>query len=134
MSINENIKNFRTFRDISQQQLADYLGVSKASVSNWERAASIPDADSCGKICKMLKVTPNELFGWEKCKEYEAWKTKVVESTERLNQIYQKINDMKKEAEAIEKDIASLDKIEEQSSFEIIKNIGKSEYDPFMDD
>lgn len=69
-NIGENIKNFRTFRGIKQQELADMLDRTKSVISNWERGANSPDVEICEKLCKILRVTPNELFGWEQNPEY----------------------------------------------------------------
>lgn len=71
--INENIRNYRTFRGIKQQELADMLGKSKSVISNWERGENSPDVEICAQLCKILKITPNELFGWQRNKEYEQW-------------------------------------------------------------
>lgn len=73
MKLNENIKNFRTFRGIKQQELADALGRSKSVISNWERGENSPDLESCEKMCRIFGVTPNELFGWDDNKEYMEW-------------------------------------------------------------
>lgn len=70
-SIGERINNFRTWRGITQQGLADYLCKSKSVISNWEHGTTSPDVDSCVGICRLLNVTPNELLGWEKNKDYE---------------------------------------------------------------
>lgn len=108
MKLGENIKNFRTFRRITQQELADYLGKSKSVISNWERGENSPDVDSCEKICKLLRVTPNELFGWEKCKEYEAWRIKVQESAEKIQILKNKVSKMLSEINELEKQQSAL--------------------------
>lgn len=102
MNINENIKNFRTFRGIRQQDLADMLGRSKSVISNWERGENSPDLDSCEKLCKILRVTPNQLFGWEKNEEYEA-------HAKRLNDIKAQIADLQRTKEDIDKQISNLE-------------------------
>ena len=38
-----NIIRLRHERKITQEELADFLGVTKASVSKWENAQSTPD-------------------------------------------------------------------------------------------
>lgn len=101
--INENIKNFRTFRGIKQQDLADALNRSKSVISNWERGENSPDIDTCEKLCKILKVTPNELFGWEVCREYEQWKKEAYQlETELAEMVHQK-RDMELRIQAYQK-------------------------------
>lgn len=41
LSIGENIKHFRKSRDITQERLAEMLGVSCQSVSRWESGVSL---------------------------------------------------------------------------------------------
>ena len=86
-TISENIKNFRTFRGIKQQELADRLGKSKSVISNWERGENSPDVESCAQLCKILDVTPNELFGWEMNLEYDRWLEDQAEIIIEMNKI-----------------------------------------------
>lgn len=55
MKISDNIKNFRIFRNIKQQELADALGKSKSVISNWERGENAPDVESCQKLCQKIQ-------------------------------------------------------------------------------
>jgi len=98
MKLNENIRNFRKFRGIKQQELADALGRTKSVISNWERGANSPDLESCEKMCRIFNVTPNELFGWEENAEYIKW----LENTKQLEV---ELSHMKKEKEAMERRI-----------------------------
>lgn len=102
MKINENIKNFRTFRGIKQQDLADMLGKSKSVISNWERGENSPDVDSCEKMCKILRVTPNELFGWEKNQEYEKAAQRIQEYQKRIYELMEKKREIDLEIEELE--------------------------------
>lgn len=43
LKISENIAMLRHKKGITQDQLADFLGVTKASVSKWENSQSFPD-------------------------------------------------------------------------------------------
>lgn len=119
MNINENIKNFRTFRGIKQQDLADLLGRSKSVISNWERGENSPDLDSCEKLCKILNVTPNQLFGWEKNLEYESY-------LDRLREYQQRLSKLELEREKLDKEIENLNnkliKAEIDNKEPLIKN------------
>ena len=108
MNIGENIKNFRIFRGIKQQELADQLSKSKSVISNWERGENSPDVDSCETLCKIFKVTPNQLFGWEENQEYESWKKKVAENSKRIDSLKAKIESMNKEIQELENEQAKL--------------------------
>jgi len=71
--LNQNIKNFRGFKGMTQEELGARIGKSKNVISNWERGDNSPDIDSVEKICGALGVTPNQLFGWEPYPEYEEY-------------------------------------------------------------
>ncbi len=43
LDLADNIARLRHERKITQEELADFLGVTKASVSKWENAQSTPD-------------------------------------------------------------------------------------------
>lgn len=43
MTIGEKIKSLRKQKDITQEKLADYLGISYQSVSKWENNLAMPD-------------------------------------------------------------------------------------------
>lgn len=54
----------RTMRNFTQARLAENVGVSRGTVTNWEKGARGPGVDEIVAICKALGVTPNELLGW----------------------------------------------------------------------
>ena len=62
IKISEVIRQRRRTMDISQETLADYLGVSVQAVSKWETAASYPDITLLPKIAEYLKTDINALF------------------------------------------------------------------------
>lgn len=47
---------------LSQQQLADKLGLSKMTVGRWERGQQLPDAYEIARLCELLGATPSELL------------------------------------------------------------------------
>lgn len=98
MKLHENIRNFRKFRGITQKQLAEALGRTKAVISTWENGLHSPDLESCEKMCRIFSVTPNELFGWDECEDYIAW----LKNNEQLEI---EIENMKKERAEMDKRI-----------------------------
>lgn len=96
-TLNENIKNFRKFKGITQEALAAKIGKSKNVVSNWERGDNSPDVDCIEKICQFLGVTPNQLFGWDKYPEYERYLEIVNENAEKLTKLIEKKNNLDRE-------------------------------------
>ena len=58
----KRIKNFRLRRDLTQERLAELLGVSAQAVSKWETGASCPDISLLPQLSAALGVTLDELF------------------------------------------------------------------------
>ena len=109
-TISENIKNFRTFRGIRQQELADKLGKSKSVISNWERGENSPDIDSCVELCKILQVTPNELFGWDLNIEYDKWLGEQTQILLEINKLTDKKNALDAKLAEYQKRLTELNK------------------------
>lgn len=60
--IARNIKRLRNERCLSQEQLADQLGVTRQTVSNWERGVSMPDMDSLERIALVFGTSVESLI------------------------------------------------------------------------
>lgn len=56
----------RKNKRLTQEQLAEKLGVSINAVSKWERGLNLPDVSLMEKLCEVLDFTLNELFAGEK--------------------------------------------------------------------
>lgn len=56
MSIGERISDLRKAKNISQEQLARYLGVSRQAVSKWENDLSSPDTLNLIKLADLLET------------------------------------------------------------------------------
>ena len=63
LTIGENIRSFRKRNDLTQEALADRLGVTYQSVSRWENGATYPDLELIPSIAEVLAVTVDELLG-----------------------------------------------------------------------
>ena len=61
---NLRMKSARVARDLSQQQLADLIGVSRQTISAIEKGDYNPTINLCIAICRELGKTLDELF-WE---------------------------------------------------------------------
>ncbi len=62
MKLSDNIKRIRKENNLSQEQLAEKLGVSRQSVSKWESGQSYPEMDKMLKICDMFNYNINDLL------------------------------------------------------------------------
>lgn len=62
VNIGDRIRDARKSAGLTQKQLADMIGVSNTSISNWETGLSRPDPDAIQYLCWALKVDPNFFF------------------------------------------------------------------------
>lgn len=62
MPLSENLPYLRAREGLTQEQLAERLGVSRQSVSKWESAASYPEMDTIIKLCDMFRIDMDTLL------------------------------------------------------------------------
>lgn len=67
--LGDRLKEARKAAGLTQRQLANMIGVSNTSISNWEKGVSFPDPDTIQYLCWALKVQPNYFFSFEEEKE-----------------------------------------------------------------
>ena len=60
----QNITMLRRRHGITQEALADFIGVTKASVSKWETGQSLPDIQTLLLLATYYDVTLDELLGY----------------------------------------------------------------------
>lgn len=65
LNISENLVKFRHEKKVTQDEVASFLGVTKASVSKWENEQSMPDILLLPQIAVYFGVTVDELLGYE---------------------------------------------------------------------
>lgn len=62
MEIGKVIQKLRREKDLTQEQLANALGVTSAAVSKWETNAAIPDVAMLCPLARMLGISVDELL------------------------------------------------------------------------
>lgn len=62
MTIGQKIYNLRTMNNISQEELAEKLSVSRQSVSKWEMEQVLPQIDKVLQICEIFNISTDELL------------------------------------------------------------------------
>ena len=62
MEFNEKLQNLRKKNNISQQELAQKLYVSRAAISKWESGRGTPNIESLKNISKIFSVSVDELL------------------------------------------------------------------------
>lgn len=65
LNFSENIISLRRRKGITQEELADFVGVTKASVSKWETKQSLPDILMLPRLAAFFDVSVDELLGYQ---------------------------------------------------------------------
>ncbi len=81
LNIGIKIKQLRTSRHITQDQLAVFLGVTPQAISRWEAGNGYPDIETIPMLADYFSVSADELLG-----------IKMDERQKRLAEIYSEIN------------------------------------------
>lgn len=60
------LQQYRELRQLTRQEAADELGVTKTAYWRWENGQSVPTADRLRQIAKWSEgaVTPNDFVRW----------------------------------------------------------------------
>ncbi|MGE9833358.1 helix-turn-helix transcriptional regulator [Streptococcus orisratti] len=74
MTIGKIIKQLRSVHSLSQEDLAEQLGVSRQTISNWENDRTVPALDYMKKLCEEYQLSLDQLFRIE---TNEVGKTKL---------------------------------------------------------
>lgn len=61
--IGENIQYLRKSKNLTQESLAEQIGVSRQTVAKWESGESAPDLDAAAKLSQALDVSLDEMAG-----------------------------------------------------------------------
>ena len=64
MSIHAVIQERRKSLGLTQEQVADYLGVTTPAVNKWEKGTTCPDIMLLAPLARLLKIDLNTLFGF----------------------------------------------------------------------
>jgi len=63
MELSENILQLRKALGLSQEQLAEQVGVSRQSISKWETGQSVPELDKVVALSRVFGVSTDTLLG-----------------------------------------------------------------------
>lgn len=120
-TVNDNIRKYRTFRQMSQKQLGEQLNKSTNVISNWENGIHSPDLDTVADICRILKISPDELFGWSENREYKEFERSMKKYQDELDQLERQKASIDNQIKSINKKIADR-KVIEETPFDIFNS------------
>ena len=113
MNINEVIRKYRKEKNMTQEEMANRLGVSTPAVNKWESGASMPDISLLAPIARLLGVSLDELLSFnESLSEVEErniiTEVNLLLNTQPIEVGFKKITDTVKEYPNAENLILSL--------------------------
>ena len=85
--LNENIRNLRKSKGLSQEELAIRLNVVRQTISKWEKGLSVPDSSMIISLAEELDTSVSTLLGetvQEECLDKENMKS-ISEKLEVIN-------------------------------------------------
>ena len=71
MNIGERLYELRKGKNLSQEEVADKLNVTRQTISKWETNMSTPDFDKIKPLCELYEITADELLTGEKKEQQE---------------------------------------------------------------
>lgn len=66
MMFADNLVEMRKYRNWSQEELAEKIGVSRQTLSKYETGESLPDIEKCRLLADLFGVTVDDLIRYEK--------------------------------------------------------------------
>lgn len=61
----DNLMQLRKMKRMSQEDLAEQLGVSRQTLSKWETGESLPDIEKCRLLAEIFEVTLDDMVNYE---------------------------------------------------------------------
>ena len=84
MDLGEKLYELRRSKNLSQENVAEQLNVTRQTISKWETNQSTPDFDKIVPLCELYGITPNELLTGEKQEENNTENTNFDEAKRHL--------------------------------------------------
>lgn len=85
MDLGKKIMTMRNEKNLSQEQLAEKLNVTRQTISNWENGKFYPDIDSLVNLSKFLNVSLDVLLSYDdKVLDYLKDSTDIVKSNKNI--------------------------------------------------
>ena len=113
MNLGLNIKKLRLAKGMTQEELAEYTGVSSRAVSRWENGITYPDISLFPILANLFEVTVDELLDVDVYK-----KEQDVKSILEENQKYKHTGEVEKSIELLKNALSKY-----PNNFEIMKQL-----------
>lgn len=85
--LGKNIKYYRSIRKLTQEQLADAVGIHDKNISKIENGNNFPSAETLTAIVKALNIEYYELFLFDNEIDYEQMKKEIIQALDNKKNI-----------------------------------------------
>ena len=117
----ENLRLLRKNFKLTQQEVADILGIDRSTYTFYEAGKSTPSKENIVKLCDIFNVTVGYLFGVEKnCPEL-----KVANRSDYANESLGGLKEISRNEKFILMAYRSLDSDKKEQFIEAVKNVLK---------
>lgn len=84
MSLGQRLLDLRKSKQLSQEEVAEKLNVTRQTISKWETDQSVPDFDKIIPLCKLYEISTDELLtGKKEIKDIEIKSEKVKDESKK---------------------------------------------------
>lgn len=91
MTLGKRLKKARVAKDFSQADVADFLNISRQSISRWETDKAYPDIDNLVELSKYYEISIDELLIGTKNLQQE-----INQKTEQINRSMEELDNKQK--------------------------------------
>lgn len=81
--LGNKIREYRKSKKLTQEQLAELVGIGTANISYIETGKFAPSMETMERLCQVLNVYPYELYMFEHLRPIEEIKTELFEELEK---------------------------------------------------
>ena len=88
--LSENLKKYRIMKNLTQEDVAEYLGITSQSISKWERGETYPDITFLPALANIYETSIDLLIGMD-----------TIRAQETLYNIHKKANEFQRNGDYI---------------------------------
>lgn len=88
MELGKNLKALRNHKNLSQDELADMVYVSRQTISNWENDKNYPDIHSLLLLANVFDITIDQLLKQDKQQIEEYVKSEDIHSFKQISIVF----------------------------------------------
>lgn len=86
LQFKDKIKKLRKEKDMTQEQLAEYMGVSPQAVSRWETGSTCPDIFALPALAELFGITVDGLLGVDEKEKQREIRSIISVAEEKIDQ------------------------------------------------